>query len=84
MFRIRTLKNTPMQYTANLNGCKNDNFQLNFELFSYFCSKHRSWVHVRTANNGLCLRAEAVLLSTHDLCFRAKIRKKCIPCKPAL
>ena len=35
-----------------------------------FCSKHRSWVHVRTAS------VEAVLTSTHDLCFRAKIKKK--------
>ena len=27
-------ENTPMQYTAIFNGCKNDNFQLNF--FDYF------------------------------------------------
>ena len=37
-----------------------------FLLFSYFCSKHRLWVHV----------------STHNLCFRAKIRKNVYPCKP--
>ena len=36
---------------------------------SYFCSKHRLWVHV----------AEAVLTSTHNLCFGAKIRKIGIP-----
>ena len=33
--------NTPMQYTAVFDGCKNDNFQMNFFLyFSYLCSKH--------------------------------------------
>ena len=36
--------------------------------FSYFCSKHRSWIHVRTAS----LTTEAVLTSTHNLRFRAK------------
>ena len=36
--------------------------------FSYFCFKHRLWVHVKTASN------EAVQTSTHYLCFRAKIR----------
>ena len=25
--------NTPMLYTANFNGCKNDNFQLNVSIF---------------------------------------------------
>ena len=35
-----------------------------FRYFSYFCSKHRLWVHVRTAST-----------STHNLCFGAKIRK---------
>ena len=34
--------------------------------FSYFCLKHRLWVHFRT----------------HNLCFRAKIRKNVYPCKP--
>ena len=32
--------------------------------FPYFCSKQRLWVHIRTD-----------LMSTHNLCFRAKIRK---------
>ena len=46
-------------------GCKNENFHWKISLmFSYFCSKHRLWVHVRTT-----------LASTHNLCFRAKIRK---------
>ena len=34
-------------------------------VFSYFCSKHRSWEHVLT--------------STHNLCFEAKIREIGIP-----
>ena len=38
----------------------------NCELF-IFALKHRSWVHLRTS---------------HDLCFRAKIRKNVYPCKP--
>ena len=37
---------TPIKYTANFNGCKNDDFQFNF---SYFALKHRYWVHIRTA-----------------------------------
>ena len=44
-------ENTPVQYKAIFHGCKNENFQLNFFiLFSYFCSKHILWVHVRTAS----------------------------------
>ena len=41
----------PMQYTANFNGCKNDDFRFKvFDFFaSYFCSKHKLLVHVRTA-----------------------------------
>ena len=42
--------------------------QKTFDIFSYFCSKHRLWVH-----------AEAVLTSTHNLCYGAKIRKTGIP-----
>ena len=68
----RHYENTPMQHTAVFHGCKNGNFQLIFFLpFSYFCSKHRLWVHVRTDS-----------LSTHNLCLtclRAKIRKTCNP-----
>ena len=43
--------------------------------FSYFCSKHRLWVHVLEPHR----RGEAVLTSTHNLCFGAKIRKIGIP-----
>ena len=55
----------PMQYTATFHGCKNDNFHMkNCDIFSYFCSKHRSWVHI-----------QVVLTNAHNLCFREKIRK---------
>ena len=44
---------------------KNENSQINkSDIFSYFCSKHRLWV-----------LAEAVLTSTHNICFWAEIRK---------
>ena len=36
--------------------------------FSYFCSKHRLWVFIRTAG-------EAVLTSTQNLCFEQKYEK---------
>ena len=48
-------------------------FRLNILIFSYFCPKHRSWVHVRTAS---------LLTSTHDLCFRATMRKMYSPVNP--
>ena len=47
------------------------NFNRKYLIFFYFCSKHRVWVHVRLG--------EAVLTSTHILCFGAKIRKIGIP-----
>ena len=75
-----------VQYTAIFHGCKNDNFQMkSFDIFLIFAQNidcgytleppqgHRLWVHVRTASK------EAVLTSTHNLCFGAKIRKICIP-----
>ena len=37
-------------------------------IFSYVCSKHRLWVHVRTVSRSIT--------STHDLCFRIKDREK--------
>ena len=69
--------NKPMQHAAIFHRCKNDNFHLIFFLlFSYFCSKQRLWVHVRSLS-------EAVLTSTHNLCFRAKIRKMNTPVNPS-
>ena len=60
-------ENMPMQYTENFFCSKNSKFHCNF--FLYFCSKHRLWVHVRTAS----------CRSTHNLCFGEKIRKIGIP-----
>ena len=57
----------PMQYTENLKVVKKEK---SYGYFSYFCSKHRLWVHVRT---------EAVLTCTHNVCFRSKIRKIGLP-----
>ena len=43
--------NMSVQYTAIFHGYKNDYFQLkNCDFFPYLCSKHRLWVHVRTAS----------------------------------
>ena len=56
-----------MYYTAIFHGCKKDNFHMkNCDVFVIF------------AQNIDC---EAVLTSTHNLCFRAKIRKNVYPCK---
>ena len=61
-------ENLPMQYAEIFFGCKKSKISIEFFLyFSYFCSKHILWVHVRTD--------EAVLTCTHSLCFGAKIRK---------
>ena len=58
--------NTPMQYTAIFHGCKNSNFQM----------KKYNILLIFAKNN------EVVLMSTHNLCFRAKIRKNVYPCTP--
>ena len=54
-------ENMPMHYTAIFHGCKNVHFQMKIlNIFLIF------------AQNIDC---EAVLTSTHNLCFGAKIRK---------
>ena len=59
-----------MQYAAIFKGCKNGNFQRkNSDIFSYFLLKTK------------IVGTEAVLTSTHNLCFRAKIRKNVYPFK---
>ena len=41
--------NTPMQMNLEFYDCKDDNFLLKiFDIFFYFCAKHRLWVHIRT------------------------------------
>ena len=58
-------ENTPMQYTAIFNSCKNDNFKLKF--FDYF--------HIFAQNIYCGYTLEPVLMSTNNICFKAKIRK---------
>ena len=62
--------NMSVQYTAIFHGCKNDNFQLIF--FFYFFHMIAQNIDCGYTLNRLI---EAVLTSTHNLCFRAKIRK---------
>ena len=60
-----------MQYTAIIHGCKNVHFQMKFVIFFLFLLKT---LIVGTR--------EMVLTSTHNLCFRAKVRRNVYPCKP--
>ena len=62
-------ENMSMQYTTIIHGCKHHNFQLkNYDIFLNFAQN----IDFRyTFGHG----SEAVLTSTHNLCFRAKIRK---------
>ena len=60
------MKTCLFKYTENLTTKKGKFSEEKYWYFSYFCSKHRLWVLVRT---------EAVLMSTHNLCFWAEIRK---------
>ena len=53
--------NTPMLYTAIFHGCKNDVFQM----------KKSDIFHIFAQN----IDRGYTLESTHDQCFRAKIRK---------
>ena len=67
-----------VQYTAIFHGCKNDNFQIKiFDIFLIFA---------QNIDCGYTLEpphlSEAVLTCTHNLCFRAKIRKNLYPCIP--
>ena len=67
-FRFRVhYENMPMQYSVIFHGRKNDNFHINCDIFLIF------------AQNIDCGYTEAVLTSTPNLCFRAKIRKLYIP-----
>ena len=69
-----------MQYTAIFHGYKNDNFQMKmFDTFLILaqnidCGYTLEPPLIRTAS-------PAVLTSTHNLCFRTKI-KNVYPCKP--
>ena len=69
-------ENTPMQYTVIFHSCKNYNFQM----------KNCEFVLIFAVNidRGYTLEPPqwTVLMSTHNLCFRAKIKNKVYPCKP--
>ena len=46
-------ENTPIQIYRKFDIQKTENFQIkDSDIFSYFCSKHRLWVLVRTASRG--------------------------------
>ena len=59
-----------VQYTAIFHGRKNDNFQMkNCDIFLFFAQNIDCGYTLEPPHN------EAVLTCTHNLCFRAKIRK---------
>ena len=63
-------KKTPMQYTAIFHSCKNGNFKLkSFDYFLIFAQSIYCGYTLEPPLN------EAVLTDTHNICFRAKIRK---------
>ena len=68
-----------VQYTAIFHGCKNDNFQMKIFNKKVFLFLHKTLI-VGTRLNRLI---EAVLTSTHNLCFGAKIRKTYTPVNPS-
>ena len=87
--------NMSVQYTAIFHGCKNDNFQRkNFDIFLIFaqnidCEYKKDNFQMKNCDGFLifaqnidCGLSEAVLTSTHNLCFVAKIRKYVYPSKP--
>ena len=65
-----------MHYAETFKGCKNDHFYMKFfDIFLIFAKNIDCWYTLEPPH-------EAVLTSTHNLCFRAKIRKNEYPCKP--
>ena len=62
-----------MPDTVIFHVCKNGNFQMKKVIFSLYLLKN--------IDRGYTLESPR-LTSTHDLCFRAKIRKNVYPCKP--
>ena len=66
-----------VQYTAIFHGCKNGNFYMKkCEIFLNFAQNIGRWYTLERLT-------EAVLTSTNDLCFRAKIRKMYTPVNPS-
>ena len=73
---FRHYANTPMQYTAIFHRCKNVNFQIKK------CNIFLNFAQNIDCGYTLEPLSEAVLTSTHNLCFRAKKGKNGYPCKP--
>ena len=65
-----------MQYSAIFHSCKKFNFQMIF--FNIFLIFAQTLIVGKRQNR----LSEAVLTSTRNLCFRAKMRKNVYPCKP--
>ena len=63
-----------MQYTVNVNGCKNDIFQLNF--FLIFAQN----IDYRYTLDLLCQGGS----NENNLCLRAKVRKIVYPVNPSI
>ena len=59
--------NMSVQYRAIFHGCKNVHYQM--KIFNIFL------IFAQNIDCGYTLEREAVLTSTHNLCFGAKIRK---------
>ena len=77
LIRIQTLyENMPMQYSTIFHGCKIHNFQMKkCDFFSYFCFKHRSWVHVRTTSMRRFLRVPTLYVLEQNLEYNVYPRK---------
>ena len=68
-------ENLPMQYTEIISPVKIEKFQpKSLDIFLIFAQNIDCGYTLEPPR-----RAEAVLTSTHKLCFGAKIRKICIP-----
>ena len=64
--------NTPIQYTVIFHSCKNDNFQIKIVILFL--------IFAQNIDCGYTLEPrEAVLRSTHNLCFRAKNKIRYTP-----
>ena len=75
--QLKHYENTPMHHTAIFHGFKYVNFQMkNYNIFLILLKT----LIVGTHKNRLI---EAVLMSSHNQCFRANIRKIYTPVNPS-
>ena len=81
--RRSNYENMLMNYTAIFHGCKNDNFQMkNCDFFLSFAQNIDCWYTLEPPQDRLLVHVRTASVSTHNLCFRAKIRQNEYPCKP--